>query len=303
MEVVSRHVEASDHRRVLDLCHDAWRHDRGRLNFETSFGTLAWEGTVGNGARVFERDDDLVGWARLTPGYDRIRQMGVWDVAPPSLTWAVDVQGDTAAEVLSEIVGWAESRSDTPFTTSHAVSDAVGGAVLRDLGYRPDASEPFGIYMHQRLPGRTASGLDGYRFATMAELDDVELRAEAHRVAWDGSTRSGDDVMTTMAQWPYRPDLDVVVLTDDGAPAGSATIWFDESYDYGELEPVGTAPAHRGKGLGAAMLVFGLARLHAAGARHAVVGARGDDDYPVPRHLYASVGFETFSTQQIVRKA
>ena len=136
----------------------------------------------------------------------------------------------------------------------------------------------------------------------MAEVDDLELRAEAHRVAWDGSTRTADDVRSTMAQWPYRADLDVIVLTDDGHPVGSATIWFDDSYDYGELEPVGTASSHRGHGLGAAMLRFGLSRLHAAGASHAVVGARGDDDYSVPRHLYASVGFVKFTAQQIVRR-
>lgn len=101
---------------------------------------------------------------------------------------------------------------------------------------------------------------------------------------------------------PYRADLDIVVLTKEGDPVGSALIWFDESYDYGEFEPVGTASAHRGKGLGAAMLRFGLSRLQAAGATHAVVGARGDDDYPIPRRLYESVGFQRFTTQQIVRK-
>lgn len=106
-----------------------------------------------------------------------------------------------------------------------------------------------------------------------------------------------------MNQWPYRADLDIIVLTDAAHLVGSATIWFDGSYDYGDFEPVSTASTHRGKGVGAAMLRFGLARLRAAGAAHAVVGARGDDDYPVPRHLYASVGFVKFSAQQIVRKS
>lgn len=136
----------------------------------------------------------------------------------------------------------------------------------------------------------------------MADLDDVELRAEAHRVAWDGSTRTADDVRATMAQWPYRSDRDIVALTDEGRPVGSAIAWFDGTYDYGEFKPVGTASDHRGRGLGAAMLRFGLRRLAAAGASQAVVGARGDDDYPIPRRLYASVGFSTFTTQQIVRK-
>lgn len=105
-----------------------------------------------------------------------------------------------------------------------------------------------------------------------------------------------------MSRWPYRPDLDVIAMTDDGEPVGSAIIWFDQSYDDGELEPVGVASTHRGQGLAAAMLRYGLGCLRAAGAAYAAVGARGDDDYPAPRHLYASVGFETFTSQQIVRR-
>lgn len=303
MTTKRRRFEASDLRRLQDLCHELWRSDPARLNFETSFGTLAWEGGGVGRARVFEREGELVGWARLTPGYDRIRQMGVRDVAPPNLVWAIDWRDPANLEVLSDIVGWAESRSDEPFTTSYADSDERSAGVLRELGYIADPSEPFGVYLWQRLLRDDDPTLDGYRFTTMADVDDPELRAEAHRVAWDGSTRTADDVRSTMDQWPYRADLDIIVLTNDGHPAGSATIWFDGSYDYGEFEPVGTASTHRGRGLGAAMLRFGLARLRAAGAAHAVVGARGDDDYPVPRHLYATVGFVKFAAQQIVRKS
>jgi GNAT superfamily N-acetyltransferase len=297
-----RQFESSDLRRVQDLGHELWRADPARLNFETSFGTLAWEGGGVGRALVFERDGQLAGWARLTPGYDRIRRMGVRDVAPPNLVWAIDWRDPVHNELLRDIVAWAESRSDEPFTTSHSVDDVQAAAVLRKLGYVADPTEPFGIYLQQRLAPSNEPTLDGYRFTTMAEVDDLELRAEAHRVAWNGSTRTADDVQSTMARWPYRADLDIIVLTHEGHPAGAATIWFDDSYDYGEFEPVGTASSRRGQGLGSAMLRFGLARLHAAGAAHAVVGARGDDDYPVPRHLYASVGFVKFTAQQIVRK-
>lgn len=31
-------------------------------------------------------------------------------------------------------------------------------------------------------------------------------------------------------------------------------------------------------------------------------GARGDDDYPLPRHLHAWAGFETFTMQQVARR-
>lgn len=297
-----RQFRPEDLRRLQDMSHSLWQAEPDRLNFETSFGTLAWEGAAIGRARAFVRNGELIGWARLTPGYDRIRQMGVRDLAPPNLVWAVDWRTPNGLDVLNNIVEWAESRTDAPFTTSHAKADLEAAAILHGLGYLPDPSEPFGIYLQQRLLPSDEPTVNGYVFTTMAAVHDLELRAEAHRVAWDGSARSADDVRLTMAQWPYRADLDIIVLTRDGSPAGSAIIWFDESYDYGEFEPVGTAPEHRGKGLGAAMLRFGLSRLHAAGAAYAVVGARGDEDYPIPRRLYRSVGFQTFATQQVVRK-
>jgi GNAT superfamily N-acetyltransferase len=279
-----------------------WCHHRSLMSFETSFGTLAWEGPTTGRTRVFERDGDLLGWARLTPGYERIRRAGAWDVAPPSLVWLVDRREPAAAELLVSIIEWAEERSDLPFSTSHARGDDVARDVLAGLGYGPDPTEPFGIYMQQPLSTGSDVRLDGYVLATMAALGDAELRAEAHRLAWEGSTRSADDVRATMAQWPYRADLDIVVTTVAGDPAGSALIWFDETYQYGELEPVGVAAGHRGRGIAGAMLRFGLGRLAAAGASYAVVGARGDDDYPLPRRVYASAGFRTFTTQQMVRK-
>src|SRR5206468_7204524 len=110
------------------------------------------------------------------------------------------------------IVGWAEEQADEPFTTSHAVDDVDAKAVLEQLGYHPDPSEPFGIYLQQSLsPATAAAALEGYAFTTMADLDDVDLRAEAHRVAWTASTRTGPDVRKTMATWPYRADLDIIV--------------------------------------------------------------------------------------------
>ncbi|MDP1795661.1 MAG: GNAT family N-acetyltransferase [Acidimicrobiales bacterium] len=289
-------------RPVLDLAHDMWRFDAPRLNFETSFGTLAWErGGYGESHRI-ERDGRLIGWARLTPGYDRIRRMGEWDVAPPMLTWLVDRREPDSLDLLAALVRWADDLGGDRYTTSHAQADHEAAAILGSLGFAPDPTEPFGLYLQQSVGAPAAPYLDGYRFVTMAELDDVEMRAAAHRAGWEASTFSADDVRRTMDSWPYRADLDLVALTAADEPVGAAIVWFDESYDYGEFEPVGVSPGHRGVGLGAALMRAGLHRLHRVGASHAVVGARGDDDYPLARRLYRSVGFETFTTQVVVAR-
>jgi predicted N-acetyltransferase YhbS len=301
--ITRRAPEAGDVRRLLHLSHSQWVSDRRRINAGTTYGSLAWTGPTRGRTRVFERSDQFVGWARLVPPYDRIRRPGIWDVAPASLVWIVDWGEPGADEVLASIVEWAESRSDGPLVTSHPVADIFVAEQLSTLGYRPDPSEPFSCCMGLRLPAQPLPRPDGYEFTTMETFRDIDLRARVHREAWDGSTRSAADVQATMQQWPYRADLDVIALTARGEPAGSALIWFDTAFEYGEIEPVGVVPGHRGSGVARSLLSYGLQCLAEAGASHAVVGPRADEDYPGPHALYTSMGFRPFSTQQIVVKA
>ena len=302
MAITRRRAGPGDLRRVQEMTHELWRTDPSRLNFETSFGTLAWEGADVGRERVFERDGALVAWARLTPGYDRIRQMGVRDTAPANLVWAADWREPANHDVINDIVAWAEARSEEPFTTSHAVGDEHAAAVLAGRGYVPDSSEPFGIYLQQPLTGSEEPRLDGYRFTTMADVDDLELRrrgppSRLGRVHPQRRRRRRHHGAVALPTRPRRHRAH-----RRGRPRRQRHRLVRRLPCVRRLEPVGSAAAHRGRGVGAALLRFGLARLHAAGATHAVVGARGDDDYPVPRRLYASVGFQQFSVQQIVRK-
>ena len=80
-------------------------------------------------------------------------------------------------------------------------------------------------------------------------------------------------------------------MAPDGSVASYTLAWLDEVNRVGELEPVGTHEAHRRKGLGRAVNLFALQRLRDEGATEALVACRGDDAHPIPRKLYAAVGF------------
>ena len=99
-----------------------------------------------------------------------------------------------------------------------------------------------------------------------------------------------------MARPEYDANFDVVVFAG-AEPVGAALMWVDE---YAEFEPVGVSPNHRGRGVAQAMLRYGLHLAGQAGVRQALVGARGDDDYPGPRALYQSVGFRPVAREVIV---
>ena len=91
--------------------------------------------------------------------------------------------------------------------------------------------------------------------------------------------------------WPYRADLDCVVVAPDGSVAAFTLAWLDELNGVGELEPVGTHADHVRLGLGRAVNLFALQRLRDEGAGEALVACRGDDGHPIPARLYESVGF------------
>jgi ribosomal protein S18 acetylase RimI-like enzyme len=268
--------------RVLELSRRVWRRDPARLNFETSVGMLAW---VGEPGEVFARDGDVVGWARLDPAYERIRRADEWDTAPPLLTWLAEDVG-----VLGEILDFF---GEGGFFTKHAQADTEAAGLLHARGFAEAPTEPFGIYLARGIEDEPPPRLDGYRFVTGV---DAETRAAAHRAGWPDSTRTADDWREVMARPEYEAAFDVIVFAGDD-PVGAALVWVDE---YAEFEPVGVSPEHRGRGVAQAMLRHGLHLAGRAGITHALVGARGDDDYPGPRALYRSVGFTPVAREVIV---
>ncbi|MFG1639394.1 GNAT family N-acetyltransferase [Amycolatopsis sp. NPDC049252] len=62
-----------------------------------------------------------------------------------------------------------------------------------------------------------------------------------------------------MTAWPYCGRLDWAVEAPDGRIAAQCLIWLEEHNAVGELEPVGTLPEFRRKGLARSVC---LAALH-----------------------------------------
>ncbi len=215
-----------------------------------------------------------------------------WAEVPGYLNWVVDpARPDVATEVLAWFEGVAESAELTTMVLepeAHLV-DALGGA-----GYSPDRAAAYFVHHHRALDDVEGPHLpDGFRLRQV-QLGEAAARAAVHRAGWSDfvsrvSTVSYADVMSA---WPYRPELDWVVETDDGEWVASALGWLDSRNAVGLIEPVGCAPAYRRLGLARAANLAVLRAFQEAGATSALVGPRGDDAYPVPATLYRSIGFE-----------
>jgi hypothetical protein len=72
-------------------------------------------------------------------------------------------------------------------------------------------------------------------------------------------------------------------MTRDGMPP---CVWLDPASKSVLFEPIGTDPAHCGRGLARALCSDTLRAAAALGATQAVVGPRGDNAYPLPRRVY-----------------
>lgn len=215
-----------------------------------------------------------------------------WAELPGSLNLAVDpARPALAKEILDWFDGVAGAGERTCVvleTEDHLI------AALEAAGYALRTGAPFCTHHHLGLHRLTVPSLPpGYTLRHIRP-DEADLRAAAHRVAWsDGapSRMTAESYAAVMAAWPYRPELDWLVERPDGEPVAAALGWLDEANRVGLLEPVGSAPAYRRRGLAHATTLAVLHALREAGAESAVVCPRGDDGYPVPARLYRGLSF------------
>jgi ribosomal protein S18 acetylase RimI-like enzyme len=106
-------------------------------------------------------------------------------------------------------------------------------------------------------------------------------------VVWAPSRVTVESFANVQAAWPYRADLDCIVETAAGSFAAYCLAWLDPENRVGELEPVGTHPDHRRRGLASAVCRFTHHRLRKEGAEVAIVYSLAGSDATA---LYESIG-------------
>jgi ribosomal protein S18 acetylase RimI-like enzyme len=263
-------------------------------------GELVWfrlrdGGEPDGGARIalWESDGQLMAWA-----WARVSAAGT----------GLDLHLDPAhPELVAELLRWFEAEAEASEAAgewSVTVLDTETALIesLRGLGYRERTDGgPFFVHLERGLRDLPMPQTpEGYWLRHVAGEADAEVRAAGHRAAF---SRPGSPSRVTagsyrqvMRCWPYRPDLDWLAgRTADGSPAAFSLVWLDEANRAAALEPVGTAPGHRRRGLARAATLAALHRARLLGAETARVCARGDDASPQARATYEGLGFRPFA--------
>lgn len=282
--------DGDDLRRMQSLVQHA-RAIVGRSN-AWHVGDLAWQTASALG--------DEATWARrLWEEGGRVVAWG-WLERPGHLGWQLD---PNRPGLLEDVLAWFDEEADGDLLqTSALASDGAALETLRARGYAHAPDVPWFAYTARSLDDVPEPDVeDGYTLRTVTE-SDVDARVEVHRAAWEPSQFTRERYLAARATWPYREDLDCVVEAPDGTFASTTLCWYDDENRVGELEPVGTRPSERRRGLSRATNLFALQQLRAAGAESAIVMCRGDAAYPIPKLLYESLGFRQHDRALVFRK-
>jgi len=151
--------------------------------------------------------------------------------------------------------------------------------VLKDRGYvytgrkESDAIKAIDGELEVKLP-------EGFHIKGARDFS-AGLRALAHGGAFSEASEEIEALMsertrayTGLVKSPdYDERLDLCVVDKDGTIAAFATFWYDSTNRIGALEPLGTMPMYRRRGLGQALVYEGINRLRALGARKLHVGS------------------------------
>lgn len=274
----------------------------GETDFHALLADLS-EMNAAHPAAGFIQPGDLTWWARQNQVFDPHQAIELFQdenghslgfVLNDPPTWAVIQAWPGVAEAVTddmlryarqqaggeELTVWA-FEGDTPLTA------ALGraGFVHRDIRtvqfeYRPAEQ---GVPIVPALPA-------GFSFR--AVLDDPALKTERvnlHRAVWHPSQVTLEAYEALRASPTYDPELDVVLATPESRLAAYALGWFDPHSRIGVLEPVGTHPEQRGRGLGRAVVQEVTRRLAERGAERILV--RTPERNQAAVKLYAAAGF------------
>lgn len=276
------------------------------VNSDASYGELAWNwgrGHAADGAsrrrRLWFSDGELVawGWAQL-PHRVRRTDGSVKDVTGAYLAHQVHPEH---AGLVDDVITWFDATAeDLERTVLPCAGDEFALARWAAHGYETDPAVLGDTGSWSQLNERDLVDIEepvlprGFRFRTADEAGPAAA-VEAHVHAWTPTSYTAEAYEGVRRTPAYRGDLHLLVEAPDGTMAASAILWLDEVNETVEFEPVGTHPGYRRLGLGRAMMLHGLHRARAAGARHATVACLGAPGHPRARGLYHGVGFREIS--------
>ena len=198
-------------------------------------------------------------------------------------------------DLFPEMLDYAEAHLAHPESGQFFIyADPEDRDLVRHLESRgfqanPERTANESLYDLTSQPLPTKPTLpEGFRLKSMADENNLEKRCEIF-----GRGFNHEDPQ----EWPsipsyqhlqrmpdYHPEQDIIVTAPDGQFVAFSLIWYDAPNKLATLEPVGTHPDFRRKGLAREAIYEGMRRVQKLGAEQVIVGS--------DLQFYKSIGFE-----------
>jgi len=198
-------------------------------------------------------------------------------------------------DLIPEMLDYAEQHLAHPesgqlFIYANPDDDALVQLLMRrDYSANPERSANESQFDLTSQPLPSAPTLpEGFQLKSMTDENDLAKRCEVF-----GRGFNHPDPL----EWPsilsykhlqqmpdYHPEQDIVITAPNGQFVTFSLIWDDAPNKLATLEPVGTHPNYRRKGLAREAIYEGMRRVKKLGAEKVIVGS--------DQQFYQAIGFE-----------
>lgn len=173
--------------------------------------------------------------------------------------------------------------------------DEQAAALLTDLGFI--AVQPWSIVLGCVLDEPPpALGSDGYALVDGGAID-AEAWCAAHATVFALNPLRAAHVTSLRGRATYSRELDVAVVDAQGEVAAFAIGWFDAESGDVWIEPLGTTPKHRKRGLARLVVRELVRRSVAIGAKRVLLAVEPHNSAAIA--LYAGEGFVELGQQTL----
>jgi ribosomal protein S18 acetylase RimI-like enzyme len=126
----------------------------------------------------------------------------------------------------------------------------------------------------------------GFRITTLAENGNTAERIALENSIW--GVKLDEVWFRGKSSAPsYSLDWDLLVVSPEGRQVAACLVWIDSRNHLAEIDPLGTHPDYRGRGLARALVLESFRRMRASGMRYAYIASEYYGN--VVNHLYASL--------------
>ena len=174
-----------------------------------------------------------------------------------------------------EVLAYADART-VEMMRQHSIAgdhiyddafqcDTVRARLLTELGWELDERSTYVLNRIKLEDVDEPSLPEGYRIRAVRGTEEAAAVAAVHLASFPRAGWTPELYRKVMESPGYTPEREYVVVASDGSFAAFTLTWHDHLNRTSLFEPIGTHKDYRRRGLGRAVVLYGMLQMAAAG--------------------------------------